>query len=123
MSKHNIIKFDPTVPTKFAGWFGPPAVLTAEDLHIHNRILSGLFHDVKPQDFIECMLIEELAHLLSERQSLRRLRSNLIRQAHNEKFERLERELLQDAERRRRRFAVLTISLDPRRVIPKGAID
>jgi hypothetical protein len=47
------------------------------------------------------MLVQDLAHLLSERSSLRRLRSNLIRRAHNEKFERLERELLQDAERRK----------------------
>jgi hypothetical protein len=120
MSKHNIIKFDPTVPTKFAGWFGPPAVLTAEDLQIHNRILSGLFHNVKPQDFIECMLIEELAHLLSERQSLRRLRSNLIRQAHNEKFERLERELLQDAERRKAEIRRINDIFGPKTRHPEG---
>jgi hypothetical protein len=102
MSKTNIIKFDPAIPARFKDWFGPPAVLTAEDLQIHNRILSGLFHDVKPQDFIECMFIEELAALHSERLSLRRRRCNVIRKAHNEKFEPLERELLQDAERRKK---------------------
>jgi hypothetical protein len=114
MPKNIIIKFDPGIPARFKEWFGPPAVLTAEDLQIHNRILSGLFHDVNPQDFIGCMFIEELASLHSERLSLRRGKSNLIRKAHNEKFERQERELLQDAERRKEEIRHRNQTFEPR---------
>jgi hypothetical protein len=107
MSKHPIVKFDPTVPAKFADWFGPPAVLTVEDQQIHDRILCGLFHDVRPQDFIECTLIHDLAYNLCLRLALRRRRDNVIRHTNNEKFELQKRGLVQDAERRKaeiRRF-------------------
>jgi hypothetical protein len=101
MPNTKISKFDPDIPTQFREWFGTPAVLTADDQRLYDQALCGVFNDVRPKGFIPCMLIEELAHLLSERSSLRRLRSNLIRRAHNEKFEPMERELLQDAERRK----------------------
>ena len=101
MSKHPIVKFDPTVPAKFADWFGPPAVPTAEDRQIHDRILCGLFNNVRPQDFLECLHTQELAYNFWRRLALRCLRDKVIRHANNEKFERLERELLADAERRK----------------------
>jgi hypothetical protein len=101
MSKHNIIKFDPTVPAKFADWFGPPVVPTAEDRQIHDRILCGLFNNVRPQDFLECLHIHDLAYNFWRRQAWRRLRDKVVRHANNEKLERLERELLADAERRK----------------------
>jgi hypothetical protein len=101
MSKHLITKFDPTVPAKFADWFGPPALLTAEDRQIHDRILAGLFHDVRPQDLFECMFIHDLAYNICQRLALRRRRDNVIRHANNQRFERLEREILSDAERRK----------------------
>jgi hypothetical protein len=41
MSKHNIIKFDPTVPAKFSHWFGAPAVFSDEELQIYNKMLCG----------------------------------------------------------------------------------
>jgi hypothetical protein len=101
MSKHNIIKFDPAVPAKFADWFGAPAVLTDEELQIYNKMLCGVYHDVKPQDFIELSLVEDYAYNLFRRLRSRRRQANVRRQVHNEKFERQERELLQDAERRK----------------------
>lgn len=101
MSKHPIVKFDPTVSAKFPDLFGPPPLLAAEDLQIHDRILSGLVHDVRPQDVIECIHIHGLAYNVCRRLGLRRLRENVIRHAHNAKFERLERELLSDAEHRK----------------------
>jgi hypothetical protein len=104
MSKHNIIKFDPTVPAKFAEWFGPPALLAAEDRQIHDRILCGFFHNVRPQDFIECMFIDDLAYNVCLRQTLRRRRDKVVRHANNEKFERLERELLADAGHRKEKL-------------------
>jgi hypothetical protein len=101
MSKHNIIKFDPTVTAKFADWFGAPAVLSDEELHIYNKMLYGVYHDVKPQDFIECTLVEDYAYNLFRRLRLRRRLASVRRQAHNERFEREERELLQEGERRK----------------------
>jgi hypothetical protein len=101
MSKHPIIKFDPTIPAKFAEWFGPPALLTAEDRQIHDKLLCGFFHDVKPRDHFERMFIGDLAYYVCLRQTLRRRRDNIIRHANNQRFERLERELLQDAESRK----------------------
>src|SRR5262245_9665556 len=101
MSKHPIVKFDPTVPAKFADWFGPPAVLTAEDLQIHDRILCGLFSNVRPRDFLELIHTHDLTHNVCQRLALRRRRDKVIRHANNQRFERLERELLQDAERRK----------------------
>lgn len=101
MSKHIIIKYDPTIPAKFADWFGAPAVLSDEELQIYNNMLCGLYHDVKPQGFIECTLVEDYAYNLFRRQQLRRLQANVRLQVHNEKFERQERELLQEAERRK----------------------
>jgi len=61
MSKHPIVKFDPTVLAKFADWFGPPAVLTNEELQIYKNMLCGVYNDVKPQGFIEFTLVEDLA--------------------------------------------------------------
>jgi hypothetical protein len=101
MSNRNIIKYDPTVPGKFADWFGTPAVLTDEELQIYNNMLCGLYHDVKPQGFIECSLVEDLAYNLFRRLQLRRRLANVRRQVHNERFEREERELLQEGERRK----------------------
>jgi hypothetical protein len=101
MSKHPIIKLDPTVPAKFAEWFGPPALLTAEDRQIHDTILCGFFRAVRPQDFIECMFIYDLAYNVCQRLALRRRRDKVIRHANNEKIEQQKRELLQDAERRK----------------------
>jgi hypothetical protein len=101
MSKHNIIKFDPTVPAKFAAWFGPPAVLSDEELQIYNKMLCGVCHDVKPQGFIECTLVEDYAYNLFRCLRLRRRLANVRRQVHNERFEREERELLQEGERRK----------------------
>jgi hypothetical protein len=101
MSNNNIIKFDPAIPAQFADSFGPPALLTAEDLQIHNKILCGLFHDVRPQDFFERIFIHDLAYKLCLRLELRRRRVKVIRRANNEKIERQERELLQDAEHRK----------------------
>jgi hypothetical protein len=101
MSKHNIIKFDPTVPAKFAAWFGPPAVLSDEELQIYNKMLCGVYHDVKPQGFIECTLVEDYAYNLFRCLRLRRRLANVRRQVHNERFEREERELLQEGERRK----------------------
>jgi len=101
MPQYPIIKFDPTVPAKFADWFGPPAVLTAEDLEIHDRMLCGLFHNVRPQDFLEFIHTHDLAYNFYLRLALRRRRDKVIRHTNNEKFERQERELVQDAERRK----------------------
>ena len=114
MSKHPIVKFDATVPAKFANWFGPPAVLTAEDLQIHDRILSGLFHDIRPQDFIECIHIHDLAYNVCLRLALRRRRDKVIRHANNQKFELQKRELLQDAERRKEEIRRLHMMFEPR---------
>jgi hypothetical protein len=101
MSKHNIIKFDPTVAAKFADWFGAPAVLSDEELQIYNKMLCGVYHDVKPQGFIECSLVEDYAYNLFRRLRLRRRLVSVRRQVHNERFEREERELLQEGERRK----------------------
>lgn len=101
MSKHNIIKYDAAVPAKFADWFGAPAVLSDEELQIYNKMLCGVYHDVKPQGFIECSLVEDYAYNLCRRLRLRRRLANVLRQVHNERFEREERELLQDGERRK----------------------
>jgi hypothetical protein len=101
MSKHPIVKFDPTVLAKFADWFGPPAVLTNEELQIYKNMLCGVYNDVKPQGFIEFTLVEDLAYNLLRRLQLRGRKANVRRQVHNEKFERQERELVQDAERRK----------------------
>jgi hypothetical protein len=101
MSKNNIIKIDPAIPAQFADSFGPPALLTADDLQIHNKILCDLVHDVRPQDFFERIFIHDLAHELCLRLELRRRRVKVIRRANNEKIERQERELLQDAEHRK----------------------
>jgi hypothetical protein len=102
MSKHLIVKFDPTVPAKFADWFGPPAVLTNEELQIYKNMLCGVYNDFEPQGFIECTLVEDLAYNLFRRLQLRKRKANVSRQVHNEKFERQERELVQDAERRKK---------------------
>ena len=101
MSKHPIVKFDPTVPAKFADWFGRPAVLTNEELQIYKNMLCGVYNDVKPQGFIEFTLVEDLAYNLFLRLQLRGRKANVRRQVHNEKFERQERELVQDGERRK----------------------
>jgi hypothetical protein len=118
MSNNKIIKLDSAIPARFRDWFGAPAVLTAEDLRIHDRILCGLYHDVRPQDFIECIHIHDPAYNVSRRLTLRRRRDYVIRHAHNEKFERQERELLQDAERRkeevRKDFGLKRALMDPR---------
>jgi hypothetical protein len=122
MSKHPIIKFDPTVPAKFADWFGPPALLTAEDRQIHDRLLCGFFHDVKPRDLFECMFIHDLAYNVCQRLALRRRRDKVIRHASNQRFERLEREILSDAERRKeepRSADALDKSLEPWRRQPQ----
>jgi hypothetical protein len=100
MSKHNIIKFDPTVPAKFADWFGPPA-LTNEELQIYKNMLCGVCNDVKPQGFIELTLVEDLAYNLLRRLQLRGRKANVRRQVHNQKFEQQERELVRDGERRK----------------------
>jgi hypothetical protein len=100
MSKHNIIKFDPTVPAKFEDWFGPPA-LTNEELQIYKNMLCGVCNDVKPQGFIELTLVEDLAYNLLRRLQLRGRRANVRRQVHNQKFEQQERELVRDGERRK----------------------
>jgi hypothetical protein len=114
MSKHDIIKFDATVPAKFANWFGPPAVLTAEDQQIHDRILCGLFHDVSPQDFFECIFIHDLAYNFWRRLALRCCKDKVIRHANNEKFERQKHELVQDAERRKEEIRRLNMMFEPR---------
>jgi hypothetical protein len=114
MSNNKIIKFDPTIPAQFKDWFGPPAVLTAEDLQIHDRILCGLFHDVRPQGLIEYMFIDDLAYNVCLRLALRRRRDKVIRHANNEKFERQKRELLQDAERRKVEIRRLDTMFEPR---------
>jgi hypothetical protein len=97
----DIIKFDPAIPVQFAEWFGQSALLTADDQRIHDRILCALFHDYRPQDFNTLILIQDLASLVCELLGLRRLRTNLIRKAHNQKFELQEGELLKDTERRK----------------------
>jgi hypothetical protein len=117
MSNKKLIKFDPAIPAQFKNWFGAPTVLTAEDLQIHNRILCGIFHDVRPDDFNAWILIDELANLVCERLSLRRRRVNVIRKAHNERFERQELELRQDAERRKRELRQI---FEPRMGYPSG---
>jgi hypothetical protein len=99
--KTDILKFDPGIPAKFAEWFGPPAGLTDEELLIYKKMLCGVYHDVMPRDFIECTLVEDYAFALFRRLQLRRRRANIIRQVHNEKFERLERELLEEGERQK----------------------
>ena len=104
MSKHPIAKFDLTVPAKFAERFGPPALLAAEDQQIHDGLLCGFFHDVRPRNFFEDMFINDLAYYVCLRQALRRLRYQLIRHANNQRDERLERELLSDAERRKEKL-------------------
>jgi hypothetical protein len=114
MSKHPIVKFDPTVPAKFADWFGPPALLTAEDLQIHDRILCGLFHNVRPQDFLEFIHTHDLAYNFCLRLALRRRRDKVIRHTNNEKFERQKRELLQDAERRKEEIRRFNKMYEPR---------
>src|ERR1700730_15105887 len=101
MSKHPIVKFDPTVLAKFADWFGPPAVLTNEELQIYKNILCGVYNDVKPQGFIELTLVEDLAYNLLRRLQLRGRKANVRRQVHNQKFEQQERELVRDGERRK----------------------
>jgi hypothetical protein len=101
MSKHNIIKYDPTIPAKFADWFGAPAVLTDEELQIYKKMLCGVYQDVKPQDFIEFTLVEDYAYNLFRRVRLRRRLANFPRQVYSERFERDERELLQEGERRK----------------------
>jgi hypothetical protein len=95
----SIIKFDPTVLAKFADWFGPPAVLTNEELQIYKNMLCGICNDVKPQGFIELTLVEDLAYNLLRRLQLRGRRANVRRQVHNQKFEQQERELVRDGER------------------------
>jgi hypothetical protein len=114
MPKHPIIKFDPTVPAKFAEWFGPPALLSAEDRQIHDTILCGFFQNVRPRDFIECMLTYDLAYNVCQRLALRRRRDKIIRHANNEKFEQRKRELLQDAERRKEEIRRLNKMFEPR---------
>jgi hypothetical protein len=120
MSKHNIIKFDPTVLAKFADWFGPPAVLTNEKLQIYKNMLCGVYNDVKPQGFIECTLVEDLAYNLFRRLQLRERKANVRRQVHNEKFERQERELVQDAERRKQEVRRIFDVYGPVRRHPGG---
>jgi hypothetical protein len=101
MSKKEVIKFDPAIPAQFSKWFGAPPGFTNDDLQIHGEIVCALVHEVHPQDSFERMFIGDLAYLLCERLAWRRCRANRIRQAHHEKFERLEREVLLDAERRK----------------------
>jgi len=114
MPQYPIIKFDPTVPAKFADWFGPPAVLTAEDLEIHDRMLCGLFHNVRPQDFLEFIHTHALAYNFCLRLALRRRRDKVIHHTNNEKFEREKRDLLQDAERRKEEIRRFNKMYEPR---------
>jgi hypothetical protein len=103
MAKNKLI-FDPKIPTEFVNWFGAPAVLTSEDLRNHNSILCGLYLTIEPQDFIELVLISDLAYYIQKAQGLRRLKVNVIRQANKEKFERLESELVLEAKDRKEKL-------------------
>lgn len=102
MSENKLIQFNPNIPAQFRDWFWAPAGLSAEDRQMHDRVVAGLYHAVKPQDPFECMYIGDLAYHLCRRECLRRLKESVMRHAHNQQFEQQEREILQDAERRKR---------------------
>jgi hypothetical protein len=53
-------------------------VLTAEDLQIHDRVLCGVFHDVRPRDFFELMYIKDLAHRSPKLKACAAARSTLF---------------------------------------------
>ncbi len=113
MATHEVAKTNPNIAVEFERLFGPPPVHKFEDEEIYNAILSGLAQDVGPLDTIEQILLRDLADHAYEIQWLRRLRHQVIREAHKQELARRGEKLVAEAHVRINRIKAASASNAP----------
>jgi hypothetical protein len=123
MAKREVAKSNPNIAAKFERLFGPPPVHKVEDEEIYNAILCGLAQDVGPLDTIEQILLRDLADHAYEIQWLRRLRNQVIREAHKQDLARRAEKLVGEAQVRIGQIRAANASKTPKADLPGTGTD
>ena len=80
---------DLTETSVAADLLGPPPALRAEDAEAYVKLLDRIVEDTHPRDFIEGVLVSDVAYHMAQIRLLRSLEASLLKAAAHEGLERV----------------------------------